>query len=160
MASGGHNIKSVVDHKAKGNYQPVRHDGRAETKAKLLKTIPKAPEYFTERERKLWEIVCQDIFDLGILSAPDVRMVEMYVSHWFLWRDAVDDITKNGVSVVVESDKGSSTIRNPYIQVMNESSKIVTQIADKFGFSPRARMGIKVSDPEGAVDPASKFFDN
>jgi hypothetical protein len=42
---------------------------------------------------------------------------------------------------------------------MNDALKITLQIADKCGFNPRARMGIK-TDPQEDKDPFAEFLNN
>ena len=151
--------KSTREHKEKGNYRPSRHGSRAEGKLRVLQTIPDPPEHFAERERNLWERACKDVFEMGILANPDIQLLEMYVTHWFLWQDSVKDINENGLTKEFAVGEKVTVIRNPSIQVMNESSKIVNQISDKFGFSPRARMGIKTQETK-PEDPFAKFLEN
>lgn len=151
--------KPIKEHKDKGNYRPSRHDNRIDGKLKVLGAIPKPPEHYDKRHANLWQTCCKELFELGVLANPDVRMIEMYVSHFFLWQDAIKSVQEEGYSVIEESNGKISTTRNPAISVMNESCKIVNQIADKFGFSPRARMGIK-TDPQEPEDPFARFLNN
>lgn len=159
MRTGGENVKSVKEHKAKGNYRPSRHEGRLETKVNVLSTVPEPPAHFDQRHRNLWQTCCKEVFDLGVLVEPDVHLIEVFVCSWFLWQDAIKDVQVNGYTVTIEVEKGVKQVPNPAIRVMNDSSKLINQIADKFGFSPRSRMGIKTQEkpPE---DPLAKFLNN
>jgi len=57
------------------------------------------------------------------------------------------DVKQTGYAIVVEGATGAPrTIVNPALAVMGDSAKLCNAIADKFGFSARARMGIKVTD--------------
>lgn len=159
MGSGGHNIKSVKDHKDKGNHRPSRHANRLESIASVIKSAPKPPAYFDKRHVKLWETTCKHVFDLGVLSEPDTQLIEVYVRHFILWQDASADVSENGFMITVETAKGIAQVRNPAIAVMNESARLINQIADKFGFSPRARMGIKTEPPE-EEDPLANLLNN
>jgi P27 family predicted phage terminase small subunit len=159
MSLGGHNIKSVKDHKNKGNYRPSRHDGRLENGAKVLNEPPPPPKTFDKRHKDLWQTTCKQVFDLGVLVEPDIYLIETFVIHWFLWQDAVKSIQDEGYTIMVEGEKGMRQISNPALRVMNESVKIFSQIADKFGFSPRARMSIKTQE-QAPKDPLAGFLSN
>ncbi len=157
MKTGGENIKSAKEHKAKGNYRPSRHAGRLENAVKVVASPPKPPKHFDKRHKDLWETCCQDVFNLGVLVEPDVHLIEMFVSNWFLWQDAIKSVQDEGYTITVEAGEFMRQIPNPAIRIMTESSKVCNQIADKFGFSPRARMGIKTQErpPE---DPFAAFL--
>ena len=152
MPSGGHNIKSKADHKKSGTFIPSRHGDRLSESPQLtpIKSIPNPPQHFDKRHADVWKKSCKDAIDLGTMTAPDVYLMEMFVEHWFLWKDAMADVKQSGYSMVVEGATGPRTIVNPAIAVMSDSSKIVSALADKFGFNARARMGIKVNGGDTA----------
>ena len=139
MRTGGENIKSTADHKKAGTFRKHRHEGRAETITKPLETLPEAPEYFDKRQREKWLSTCKKIQDMNILTDPDVDLIEVYVVYWFLWLDSAGEVRKKGVTF---SDEGR-IIKNPAVAIMNDAAKVISQLAALFGFSPRARMGIK-----------------
>ena len=157
MKTGGENIRSVKEHKAKGNYRPSRHAGRLENAIKVVDTPPDPPAHFDERHRNLWVKCCQDVYNLGVLVEPDIHLIEMFVTNWFLWQDAAKDLIENGYTVTVEAGEYTKQVPNPAIRIMSDTSKLVNQIADKFGFSPRARMGIKTQE-QTPQDPLEKFL--
>lgn len=149
----GNPPKPVKDLKAAGTLRADRHANRLESVANPAKAIPQPPAYFDERHRKEWSKCCKDIFALGVLTDPDSYLIEVFVTHWFIWLDAAADVRKNGI--VIESKKGK--VKNPAILIMNDAAKIVNQIAALFGFSPRARMGIK-TEPKKEVDPVEELI--
>jgi P27 family predicted phage terminase small subunit len=151
--------KATKDHKDKGNYRPSRHANRLEGVASVVKSAPNPPGYFDKRHRELWQTVCKYVFDLGVLAEADTQLIEVYVKHFILWKDAMEDVSTNGFMITVETSKGVAQVRNPAIAVMNESARLINQIADKFGFSPRARMGIK-TEPKEEEDPLAELFKN
>ena len=146
MKQGGQNIKSKDHHKALGNFRPSRHDGRVDAKVKLVKAPPEPPEHYDERHRNMWKVCCEEVYNLGVLAQPDVHLIEMFVSNWFLWQDAIKCVNEEGYMITVGAGEFQKEIPNPAIRIMNDASRIVNQVADKFGFSPRSRMGIKTQD--------------
>ncbi len=155
MGRGGSNIAPKKDHEEKGNYRPSRHDNRSETVVKVVETVPKPPAYMDKRHKDEWTKVCTEVFELGILANPDLYLVEVFVRNWFLFQDAAADVAKRGA--VLELKKGPT--KNPSVNVMNDAGKVINQIAALFGFSPRARMGIK-TEKKKPVDPLDEFGDN
>lgn len=159
MALGGHNVKSVKDHKDKGNYRPSRHGARAETKVTLSKQVPNPPKNYDKRHADLWRTVCKEMHDMGVLADVDIRVVEQYVDNFILWQEATKDVQEQGFMITVETQKGVTQVKNPAIAVMNDAFKVTMNIADKCGFHPRARMGIK-TEPQEEKDPFADFINN
>lgn len=156
MGSGGQNIKSIKDHKSKGNYRPSRHANRAEGVVKIVETIPKPPDKFDKRHRDKWVDVCTKVYEIGALTESDIDALKLYVEQWFIAVDSWAEISAGGITLI--NDKGT-IYANPAIKVYNEASEKVLRIGDKFGFTPKSRMSIKV-EPKTPEDPLSKFLEN
>ena len=155
MGRGGSNIKPTEELEKSGTKRKDRHDNRAETVVKVVETVPKPPAYMDKRHREEWVKVCTEVFELGILANPDLYLIEVFVRNWFLFQDSAADVAKRGA--VLELKRGPT--RNPSVSVMNDSGKVIAQLAALFGFSPRARMGIK-TEKKKPVDPLDEFGDN
>lgn len=140
---GGHLIKSAEDHKKSGTYKPSRHANRVQEMEKPLEIVPNPPEDFDKRHSDKWSEVCKNLQKLRILFDQDLDVVEIYVRNWFIWIDASKEVSATGITFVDENGKVS---KNPAFGVMQEAGKVVTQIGALIGYSPRARMGIKVQD--------------
>lgn len=155
MGSGGHNVKSASQLKKEGTYRKDRHSYRIEGGATVLNSIPDPPAHFDKRHREKWHDVCWKVYNLGILTEQDIDLIEQYVCNWLMWKDAAAEVAKTGITF---SD-GDRIIKNPAFSVMQETGKVVSQIGALFGFSPRARMGIKTEPPE-EKDPFADFINN
>lgn len=151
MGRGGHNIKPIADHKAKGNIRPSRHENRIQEVSKVVEAIPKAPKHFDKRHSDKWQEVCKNLFDLAILKTADLDTIEKYVVNWFVSHDAWLEVQRDGIT---QDGK-----KHPAINVMNDAQKVVISIGSLFGFNPRARMGIKTEEKK-AVDPFEAFLNN
>lgn len=154
---GGHNAKSTKQHIKDGTYQPVRHAGRLSVPAP--DKIPDPPAHFDERHAEKWRSVCQHLLDAEILADQDTDAIEAYVENWFIAADAVQDIRENGATLWAETAQGKKPITNPSFRVYQDCMKVLKSLFDQFGFTPRARMGMKVSpkDAQKPEDPAAKF---
>ena len=123
----------------------------------MVETPPNPPAHFDKRHRELWVKCCKEVFDLGVLVEPDIHLLELFVCNFLLWQDAVKEVQEKGYMVTVVAGEFTKEIPNPAIRIMNDSSKLVNQIADKFGFSPRARMGIKTQETK-PIDSGAAFL--
>lgn len=156
MGRGGSNVKSVAEHKEKGNYRPSRHENRAENQVKLVSHIPEPPSKYDKKHRQKWDEVCKNLYELGALSTADLDAVAKYVEAWFLSESAWDEIQAGGITVT--TDKGAR-MKNPAINAYNEAAAILIRLGDKFGFSPKSRMGLK-TEPRKPEDPLEAFLNN
>ena len=93
--------------------------------------------------------------ELGILAEQDTDAIEQYVCNWLMWEAAAAEVLKRGITFT----DGDRIIKNPAFNVMQEAGKVVNQIGALFGFSPRARMGIKTQETK-PEDPFAKFLNN
>lgn len=140
-------IKSAEDHKKAGTYKPSRHANRIQEMENPLEVVPNPPADFDKRHSDKWLEVCKNLQKLRILFDQDLDVVEIYVRNWFIWIDASKEVSSTGITFVDENGKVS---KNPAFGVMQEAGKVVTQIGALIGYSPRARMGIKVQDTSKA----------
>jgi len=96
-----------------------------------------------------------------LLQTVDTDQINVYVINWFIWRNASDSLIKDGFMITVETEKGVRQIKNPAEIVMRNSERTLITLGDKFGFNPRARMGIKTEAKEkDDKDPLDFIFDN
>lgn len=136
-------IKSADEHKKSGTYKPSRHANRVQEFEKPLETVPNPPADFDQRHSKKWEEVCKNLHNLRILFDQDLDVIEVYVRNWFIWVDASNEVSSAGITFVDENGRVS---KNPAFVVMQDAGRVITQIGALIGYSPRARMGIKVTD--------------
>lgn len=144
---GGQNRKPTDELKRNGTYRPVYHKNRVSDSAKK-ETHIKPPAGLSERVLQKWNWVCKKLVENGVLTDSDRDAVLVYSQNWVLWEDCAADVEKNGSVLWVESAGGSKPISNPAFKQMKECETIMRQIWDHFGFTPRARMGLKVEKSE------------
>lgn len=150
---GGHNKKSTRELKENGTYQATYHANRLETVIKTEKRISPPPN-LPPRVLAKWTWVCDKIAANDMLTDADRDAILIYAENWVLYEDCADDVRKNGTYLWIETSAGKKPITNPAFRHMKDCETIVKQIWDQFGFTPRARMGLKVAEkPPEAGDP-------
>lgn len=154
---GGHNIKPGAELQKDGTFREDRHGNRVESISKPLQNLPDPPAYFDKKHKDFWTKTCKGIHEMGILNQVDVEDIEIYVINWFIWKDASQSLIKEGIMITVETEKGIRQIKNPAEIVMRNSERTIIAIGDKFGFNPRARMGIKTEQKKD-IDPFEMFL--
>lgn len=142
---GGHNAKPISEKKQSGTYRPSRDAGRMSDIDKK-KNYPTCPSYFDNRHREKWNEVISLTKASGVCDEIDADSLALYVQSYWAMIDAYLDFNENGLTLWVDTGKGGKKpMTNPAYSQWLSASKVVQQVGDKFGFSPRARMGIKVS---------------
>ena len=150
MGRGGHNIKPVSEKKLNGTHRADRDAGRLETVVKPLQSIPPAPHHFDERQTEKWRECCKLMKDADVLADMDLDAIALYVENWFMAADAYADLRDNGMTVWVEqyNKEGVMTSKrpmtNPAFRQYQDCQKVLNPLMNQFGFTPKARMAIKV----------------
>lgn len=137
--------KSKSEHLKAGSYRKSRHDNTLDGIAKPIETMPEPPAYFDVRHRKEWEKCCNELLVLGVLATADADVIELYCTNRVSFVDAAKDVMKNGI--ILEDEEGGR-YKNPALLVRQQAEKVILNIASVFGFTPRARMGIKTTTPQ------------
>lgn len=144
----GRKPKSTAEHKANGTYQPVRHANRVELPPVV--EIPAAPDDFDAPHKAKWMEVCRLLYRAGILTEADTDAIRLYVESTLRARKLLKEVVKEGD--IVDGK------RNPKWLTYLECVTIQKQLFAEFGYTPRARMGLKVQPKEEKPeDPAAKF---
>lgn len=155
-------MKSTKQLKLDGTFRKDRHSDRLENKVQTLTKIPPSPDHFDERHRAKWIAVCEECLQLGTLTTADLDTVRTYVETFYTAADALKNLTEHGHIIQTETAAGMVIPRaNPAWRIYTDSQRILTQLSDRLGFSPKARLHIKV-DPtdKDKDDPLSFIFNN
>jgi len=146
MKQGGNNILPAAEKKAAGTYRKDRDSDRMEVVLTPSDAIPPPPAHFDKRHVAKWNKTADKILRARILHDLDTDFLQSYVENWFLAADAMKDIQQRGAVIWIDNESGSRPIRNPNHLAYIEAIKIVKSIGEKFGFSPRDRQAVKVTE--------------
>jgi P27 family predicted phage terminase small subunit len=120
-----------------------------------LESLPKAPGYLTKTGQKVWRVVVDRLFKLGVLYDLHLELLAMYCGEVAMYQD---------MSVIIKEkqEKGQRL----YSQAMGKDAKKVIELrmrddalknaltlGAKFGFTLSDIKGIEL--PDDAVSPGS-----
>jgi len=112
------------------------------------------PAWFDKDHKKKFDAVVGILTKEGAFPATDYDLVCAYVENWMMARRAYSELLSAGMTIPKETATGVVYVTNPAFRQYQDCTKIIVQISDKFGFNPRARMGIKEDKTkENEVDP-------
>jgi P27 family predicted phage terminase small subunit len=107
-----------------------------------LSEVPPAPIWLEERAAAMWEHVAPWLVESRILTDTDLHNLEIFCVAYQRWREAQDDITKNGI--VVQGAR--QEIKNPACTVANESLRQINTFGAALGLDPAARARLRPGD--------------
>lgn len=154
MGRGGHNIKPTAQKQKEGTSRADRDAGRVETIVKPVSQVPPAPKHFDRRHVAKWKECCKLLIESNVLALHDTDAIQFYVETWFLAADAYEDIKEAGMTSVVETKRGTIKMTNPSVRQYQDCQKILKPLMEQFGFTPKARMSLKVEKKKEKAESA------
>ena len=115
-----------------------------------LTKVPEPPEWFGEIAANIWRQVVPWLIEAKILTGTDLHNLEAFCMAYQRWREAQDDITKNGIIVMGAKQE----IKNPACTVSNETLRQMAAYGGALGLDPAARARLK---PGGNQKPDNPF---
>ncbi len=130
-------------------------DGQSLTVAPISK-IPTCPDYFDDDIKKMWYEISGTLYALGILQSIGVTQIEIYCKQFDIYKKAVGQVDKYGITIVSKTKYGQIMKKNPAIEVMSIAITIMQGISDRFGFSPLSQSKIKNVQVGNIIDGKEK----
>lgn len=115
-----------------------------------LSEVPDPPEWFGAIAIAAWQQVTPWLVEAKILTVTDLHNLEAFCMAYQRWREAQDDITKNGIIVMGAKQE----IKNPACTVANETLRQMATFGSALGLDPAARARLK---PGGNQKPDNPF---
>lgn len=109
------------------------------------------PEDLDGLALKTWNSLMPLLVEASVLTAADLRALELYCVHYSNFKKAQQEVEENGY--VVTSPQGSIS-KNPACTVVKEASSEMRALAGVLGLDPAARTRINV----GKKKPEKKSF--
>lgn len=124
----------------------INHD---EPQAASLTEVPLPPDWLSPIGIAMWERIAPWLVSSKILTDSDLANLEAYCAAYSRWRQAEEDIAKNGIVVAGMN----SDIKNPACTVANESLKQMTTFGSALGLDPASRARLAVPGAKDADNP-------
>jgi len=127
-----------------------RRLNKNEPAPEAMTEVPSAPIWLGDRAAAIWDQVAPWLVESRILTDTDLHNLEIFCTAYQRWREAQDDITKNGIVVMGARQE----IKNPACTVANECVRQINTFGAALGLDPAARARLKTSEPK-KVNPFS-----
>lgn len=105
----------------------------------INRDIPEPPEDLNNEAKKLWQEVCTELKNNGILANVDLGLVEAYCSELVTYKEALRQIKKT--SPLIKSPSGYAMV-SPWQTIRRQSLKAAMDLGQLFGVTPSARTRI------------------
>lgn len=127
-----------------------RRRGDAPVDVDPVSQLPEPPAWLGTTPRAVWDELAPLVFDSGdqMLTGLDVTVFATLCESVAHLREACEIL--DATAVILESGGKFST--NPAWQVARQQARLVLQLAEAFGLTPRAR-GLLAAPAEGAPSP-------
>lgn len=116
-----------------------------------LTQVPDPPAWFGPVAASIWRQVAPWLVQSKILTDTDLHNLELFAMAYQRWREAEDDVTRNGIVVMGAKQE----IKNPACTVANESARRISTFGAALGLDPAARARLK---PGGETEEENPFF--
>ena len=145
MARGG-------DNRAKN--KQITGGGKGYT---LLHKIPTPPPFLNTTSKKIFREHCDELIKVGRLQKVDIPLLADYCHKIELHNRLAEEIKDE--ELVYETSNGSQA-PNAKLKIMEQLSKEIKIIGDRFYFNPRERYKNKIGGASvvNKSDPAMKFL--
>jgi P27 family predicted phage terminase small subunit len=107
---------------------------------------PECPDFLSNRGRREWDNISQELFDLGLLTRIDHGALAAYCQAYAHWAEAEEDIAANGL--IRETSTGIP-VPNPAVGIAHRAMGLLRRFLVEFGMTPSARSRLTVGPPAG-----------
>ena len=116
-----------------------------------LAKVPAPPDWLGPVAASIWRQVAPWLVQSKILTDTDLHNLELFAMAYQRWREAEDDVTRNGIVVQGAKQK----IKNPACTVLNETARRISTFGAALGLDPAARARLK---PGEGDDEENEFL--
>ena len=149
--------KSESELQMAGTFRKDRHANRLT--AATVSEIPPAPKDFDAEHAEYWTETCELLRLNGILTKTDPHSIREYTVLSILQKQMFAVIKSEGVILRVDNGRGETVKSNPAVEAYTKLSGLRMSLMDRFGFSPKARQGLKTEQVAPEKSEFEKLFD-
>jgi len=129
-----------------------------------LEERPKAPEYLDENGLWAWNWLLDNLEIMGLLSAADVVMMEMFSATYMRYRIAEQELAKlresGDLNAVLMKTKKGNVVQQPLIGIINQAVNRLKTFASEFGLTPSARASLGLDKNRGKKSKFEGYLGN
>tara|TARA_R100000654_G_scaffold21267_1_gene42876 strand:+ start:53 stop:532 length:480 start_codon:yes stop_codon:yes gene_type:complete len=124
--------------------------------------IPAAPEWLSEIGKEQFNLVVNQLNDLGMLYEVDVKLIEAYSNSMALHIEAEQELRRVGRVMVYRDDEGRPKHSQivPMQTISKQALEQALKIATHFGLTPSSRTKISAPAKLEIKDNEFNFFND
>ena len=103
---------------------------------------PIKPDFITGEAAREWDRAVRAMPD-GLYTAADVPVLSVYCVAWVLFRNALAQVAKEGMTAVGSMGQ---KVAHPSLAIAAKESEIILRAADRLGMSPSARSRLTMGE--------------
>ena len=100
------------------------------------KNLHTPPSFLDPIAKSVWKERIPQLLERGDIQDADLIHLELYCVNYSLFRAAVEDIHKNGFSIV---NSQCTQSRNPALSAKANAEKVMVKMSSLLGFDPVSR---------------------
>ena len=100
------------------------------------KNLHTPPSFLDPIAKSVWKERIPQLLERSDIQDADLIHLELYCANYSLFRAAVEDIHKNGFSIV--NSQGTQS-RNPALSAKADAEKVMVKMSSLLGFDPVSR---------------------
>lgn len=113
---------------------------------------PECPAWLPEDARDEWARITEELVRLGVLALVDMPALSAYCGAWYLYKRAMDDIQKNGLTLANHTKYGTVHKKNPAVNVADRAMMQIRGLGSEFGLTPASRGKIGTKPPADELE--------
>ena len=152
MSIPGRKPKPTEEKRRAGNpgHRPLNDNEPQPTKG-----APPKPEHLDEMASQMWDDLCKELGQMGILATSDQVILAMFCDSWSLYVDACNMI-KQGSQIYIAPMKEPK--QAAWVSVRATAVKQLLQCASELGLSPTSRARLSVPSKPQSPEGKGRFF--
>lgn len=127
----------------RGYYRPDREPSGIKTQA--LDHIPEPKMKLSDRQRQIYEAICQELINSGRLKVEYIRLITRMAVNWELLEKARENLEEHGPVNV--SNTGYIQV-NGYFSAWSTLDKRISEFEAKFGLDLSSNEKLNIKEPE------------
>jgi len=116
---------------------------------------PVPAEWFTPAVREVWDRTVRELRIMHLLAAADQDALAVYCQSVVNYQEAVKLVNAAGL---VMRGRDGGVVKNPAIQMVRDFGAQVRVMANEFGLTPAARVGLSTKEKPSAGAGAERYL--
>ncbi len=122
--------------------------------------VPKKPSFIKGNAKKKWNELLEELTKISIVGSIDSTVLARYCQLWEMYQGLIDDIQKNGFTVMLENKAGDEyAAQRPEVNAAIKIASLLAKLEDSFGLTPAARAGLKINGTVPEKSALEKLLD-